>query len=392
MNWYLGVLKKYAVFTGRARRKEFWMFVLFNIIITLVLNLIDGFLGAGFEAGGGGIISVRYALAVLLPSIGVAIRRLHDIGKSGWWLFISLIPVVGGIWLIVLYCTDGELGENQYGPNPKEKAEAYMDQGFKRDDPAIGFILFIIAAQLQILNDGFLWLDFLHAFTPTGSVAHFFYLLSAILFIGGMLIIKSLFADSAARIANIILLVPAVPYLLLTLLKIFKLDYEFLFGTAFGVCESLFFLALAVGALLYYLKTKSSVRLLLPGSFFLLFLAIAAFYTGIYSNVLGDNHYEIISTMLGVGVVISCLGIIGYSIYALAGQGENAGKAGAVIVQRTTGPEGGSYANYAQDGAFKNGRSSGKAVIGITCTTCGASLEGNEAFCPNCGTDRTGSS
>ncbi len=125
MNWYLDVLKKYAVFTGRARRKEFWMFVLFNVIISLILNLIDGFLGTGFEAGGG-IISGLYALAILLPSIGVAIRRLHDIGKSGWWIFISLIPLIGGIWLLVLYCTDSEPGENQYGPNPKDNPETNM--------------------------------------------------------------------------------------------------------------------------------------------------------------------------------------------------------------------------------------------------------------------------
>ncbi len=125
MNWYLDVLKKYAVFTGRARRKEFWMFVLFNIIISLVLGLIDSFIGTGFETGGG-VISGLYALAVLLPSIGVAVRRLHDIGKSGWWIFISLIPLIGGIWLLVLYCTDSEPGENQYGANPKDNPEAYM--------------------------------------------------------------------------------------------------------------------------------------------------------------------------------------------------------------------------------------------------------------------------
>lgn len=121
MNWYLEVLKKYAVFTGRARRREFWMFALINFIIALVLTFIDGMLGT-IQAGGYGLLSSLYLLAVLLPSLAVSVRRLHDTGRSGWWILIGLVPVVGFIVLLVFYVTDSEAGSNRYGANPKAEA------------------------------------------------------------------------------------------------------------------------------------------------------------------------------------------------------------------------------------------------------------------------------
>lgn len=120
MNWYLEVLKKYVVFSGRARRKEYWMFTLFNLIFICVALLLDKILGTGFGDLGYGIFYTLYMLAVLLPSIAVSIRRLHDLGKSGWFILISLIPFAGGIWLLVLMCSDGTPGDNKYGANPKE--------------------------------------------------------------------------------------------------------------------------------------------------------------------------------------------------------------------------------------------------------------------------------
>jgi uncharacterized membrane protein YhaH (DUF805 family) len=119
MSWYIAVLKKYAVFSGRARRKEFWMFVLFNVIFSIVATLLDRVLGTRVGEMGNGWISILYSLAVLIPSLAVAVRRLHDIGKSGWWLLISLIPLIGAIWLLILYIKDSQPGDNQYGPNPK---------------------------------------------------------------------------------------------------------------------------------------------------------------------------------------------------------------------------------------------------------------------------------
>lgn len=121
MNWYLKVLKQYFDFNGRARRKEYWMFVLFNMIIGVVLGFFDGLLGLQIGSGAQavGVIGLIYSLAVLIPGIAVCVRRLHDIGKSGWMILIAFIPIVGGIWLLVLMCKDGDPGNNEYGPNPK---------------------------------------------------------------------------------------------------------------------------------------------------------------------------------------------------------------------------------------------------------------------------------
>jgi Predicted membrane protein len=114
MKWYLGVLKKYAVFSGRARRKEHWYFLLFNFIVQLLLMVIDYSIGTFLVA--------IYCLAVAIPCIAVTVRRLHDTGRSGWWLLISLVPVIGGIALLIFSLQDSKPGENQYGPNPKAEA------------------------------------------------------------------------------------------------------------------------------------------------------------------------------------------------------------------------------------------------------------------------------
>ena len=113
MDWYLKVLKEhYADFEGRARRTEFWMFALINIIIMVILDFIGNMINFTW-------ISTIYSLAVVVPSIAVTVRRLHDIGKSGWWWLIVLIPFIGGIVLIVFCVMDSQPGSNQYGANPK---------------------------------------------------------------------------------------------------------------------------------------------------------------------------------------------------------------------------------------------------------------------------------
>ncbi len=118
MDWYLDVLKKYAVFTGRARRKEFWMYWLFYFIVAIVLGIIDGILGTR-SSNGVGLLSSLYSLALFIPSVAVSVRRLHDTNRSGWFILIALIPVVGWIVLLVFYCMDSQAGDNQYGPYPK---------------------------------------------------------------------------------------------------------------------------------------------------------------------------------------------------------------------------------------------------------------------------------
>ena len=106
MNWYIKVLQSYAVFSGRARRKEYWMFFLFNIIIAIVLGLIEGMLG------GKGIVGNIYSLVVLIPGIAVGVRRMHDTDHSGWFLLIPL-------YNLVLAVREGQSGDNRFGSDPK---------------------------------------------------------------------------------------------------------------------------------------------------------------------------------------------------------------------------------------------------------------------------------
>ena len=119
MSWYLQALKKYAVFGGRSRRMEYWYFVLFNIIVSIVLGVIDGLLGTSGSYAGAGLLSGIYGLAVLIPSLAVTVRRLHDTDRTGWWILIALVPLIGVIVLLVFALLEGTPGDNQYGPNPK---------------------------------------------------------------------------------------------------------------------------------------------------------------------------------------------------------------------------------------------------------------------------------
>ncbi len=120
MNWYIKVLKQYADFSGRARRKEYWMFALFNMIFTIGAIFTDNILGLAMEEIGYGPIYGLYTVVMIIPSLAVAVRRLHDTGKSGWMILIAFIPLIGAIWLFVLMVTEGDSGANEYGPNPKE--------------------------------------------------------------------------------------------------------------------------------------------------------------------------------------------------------------------------------------------------------------------------------
>jgi uncharacterized membrane protein YhaH (DUF805 family) len=115
VNWYLEVMRKYAVFDGRARRKEYWMFFLFNILIAFAIGFTFGVIGATLGLGTtlSKPVGIIYNLAVLIPGIAVGVRRMHDIGRSGWWI---LLPIVN----LVFACRNSQPGENEYGSNPKE--------------------------------------------------------------------------------------------------------------------------------------------------------------------------------------------------------------------------------------------------------------------------------
>ena len=124
MEWYLKVMRdNYANFSGRARRKEYWMFVLVQTIVMIGLMILDNVLGLDFELQG---ISLGYGYLYLIgiivhfiPSFAVVVRRLHDVGKSGWFYLLVLIPFIGWFWLLILYCIEGQKEDNKWGPDPK---------------------------------------------------------------------------------------------------------------------------------------------------------------------------------------------------------------------------------------------------------------------------------
>jgi uncharacterized membrane protein YhaH (DUF805 family) len=128
IDYALTPLRKYADIHGRARRSEYWWFVLFIMVVGFAVGLIEGVLGlAGSVVGPYGFLTLLFYLAIILPSITVGVRRLHDTGRSGWWLLIGLVPVIGGIVLLVFYVLDSDRGDNAYGPDPKggERGGAY---------------------------------------------------------------------------------------------------------------------------------------------------------------------------------------------------------------------------------------------------------------------------
>jgi uncharacterized membrane protein YhaH (DUF805 family) len=121
VNWYLEVLSKYAVFEGRARRMEYWMFALISFVVSIAIGFGVGFVGGmlGLDQNVLMMLSFAYSLAVLIPSLAVSVRRMHDTGRSGWWLLIILVPIIGAIVLLVFSLQDSQQGTNAYGRNPK---------------------------------------------------------------------------------------------------------------------------------------------------------------------------------------------------------------------------------------------------------------------------------
>lgn len=119
MSWYIAVLKEYATFSGRARRKEYWMFFLFSTIAAVVLSILDMAIGTFDPQSGFGLISLAYFVAVFLPNLAVTVRRLHDAGLSGWWILLVFVPFIGAIALLIMMVLPSNAGENKHGPAPR---------------------------------------------------------------------------------------------------------------------------------------------------------------------------------------------------------------------------------------------------------------------------------
>jgi uncharacterized membrane protein YhaH (DUF805 family) len=127
-------LSKYVDFSGRARRSEYWYFALFGFLVGIATSILDAVLGTSYDTGSGGLINTVGSLALFLPSLAVGVRRLHDTDRSGWWILIGIIPIVGWILIIVWFCTDSK-PDNTYGPNPKTCPAGY-EGGYPPPPPA----------------------------------------------------------------------------------------------------------------------------------------------------------------------------------------------------------------------------------------------------------------
>lgn len=126
MKWYLKAIQQYADFNGRARRTEYWIFLLINLMITYLSLLIDDSLGLRIGELPYGWTYILYSLILFIPVLSATTRRLHDLNKSGRHIFIILIPVVGIVWLLILLFTDSKAGDNQYGVHPKQADESNL--------------------------------------------------------------------------------------------------------------------------------------------------------------------------------------------------------------------------------------------------------------------------
>ena len=119
MNYFLDGLKNYATFSGRATRQQYWMFYLFYIIFYIVLSVLDGLTGTYDEEIGIGLLSTIFSLGLFIPSIAILARRLHDIGRTGWWILLLFIPLIGAIVILIFTLLDSESNENEYGESLK---------------------------------------------------------------------------------------------------------------------------------------------------------------------------------------------------------------------------------------------------------------------------------
>ena len=118
MHWFFSAVEKYAVFRGRASRREYWFFFLFYFLIMVVLAFVDVLFGAFSDMAGLGLLSGLFVLGMVVPSLALGVRRLHDVGRSGWWLLAGFVPMIGSLILLVFAVKKGDAGENRYGPVP----------------------------------------------------------------------------------------------------------------------------------------------------------------------------------------------------------------------------------------------------------------------------------
>lgn len=307
MKWFIKVLRQYADFSGRARRKEYWMFVLFNVIFSYAWMFLAGFIvaNAGRDIEDALLsIYLSYYVIMALPGLAVSVRRLHDIGKSGWMVLIGLIPVIGGLWLLVLMLKDGEVSENEYGPNPKTAAEGFNE---KRRLGSAG-VAYTVAASVALL--GFLvstifWYRFQNLYAY-GQILHF--ISDVVLLMAGIFLLQATtIREMVGKTKNAMLCI-LVAYSIFVLLH--------LIGVASGGpiqwIGLLYVLSVAAFALcnLQVPQNKSLIR---QAAVAVIVLSSLSFLWSAYNRIIGGGYIE-----QWMQVIFSLNALMNFATIALA--------------------------------------------------------------------------
>jgi len=259
MKYFIKSLRHYADFSGRACRKEFWMFALFNFIFSMAWTFLVALIAVKGDSNTSSltfIITLSWLAIMVLPSMAVSVRRLHDVGKSGWLLLVALIPLIGGIWLLILMLTDGHAGENKYGRQPKKTAKVFTEHA-KLNSVGIALI-FSIVISLPLNFQFITRMDIFHTiFNITADV---------LLLTAGILLLNKGDREKV-RPSLIVLLVASGVIFIGGMANLLKISDIIQYIGWQGIINAIFyplnylFMALFVVALLFSSKNRNLIRI-----------------------------------------------------------------------------------------------------------------------------------
>jgi uncharacterized membrane protein YhaH (DUF805 family) len=324
MKWYFKVLRQYADFSGRARRKEYWMFVLFNAIFLFVASIIDIILAWMLDLWSPYTADystmrcyLTYSFAMMLPSLAVVIRRLHDIGKSGWWILISLIPLVGGIWLLVLMFRDSQKEDNRYGANPKISP---CNPTAKARLRSLAITL-TLAAIVGIINWMLTYFPFLfHGFGIMHNLFVIRFLIPSLLFLViGILLFPhkssgSMFITEVRQRAGIMMIIYAAIITIMPALRVIAASYPAVIYKISDWIHLILYLALLFFVIALYRSNRKTLRI---ASVFLMVMSGILIIWDIYFNSVNSYSFSL-NWISNMNILLLLLPIYPVSLMLLA--------------------------------------------------------------------------
>ena len=326
MKWFIKALRHFADFSGRARRKEYWMFVLFNnifalvwiVLLTILFALIKDYQSNYEIIIASNVAILIYSLIMMLPSASVVVRRLHDLGKSGWMILIGLIPFVGGVWLFVLMLMEGQKGENEYGPDSKTSPDVFDEQAKLRGSGismiTVSSILILVSiAQIIVFITNYVSFDF------------YYYLeliIKILILITGVFLIqeKSLYAmPEKGKKTIILLLISSVTNILLVVYSMInnRMNIEWYTFVNILIILTSYCLFTSLVLLLLLHQNKELIRsvAILTIIFFGIYLLIKVFNGMSISNIIGPEWVVIINLLNMAYILLPIIYIVFASVF-----------------------------------------------------------------------------